>query len=350
MNYPVTVTVLMPVYNGEKYLGEAIESILSQSFTDFEFLIINDGSTDRTEEIILNYSDQRIRYVKNNMNSRLIANLNKGIQLAQGKYIVRMDADDVSMPQRIAEQVAYMETHPEITVAGSWITKIPSGNKIKFETNPTLLKTLLLFSCHLNHPSVIIRTDFLRNHQLAYNPDALHAEDYALWLDIYKAGGQIGIVPSYLLNYRTHDANIGVKHADVQKIATLNFREKNLLQLVDRIDQETFRLFNHFITVANNEYFDFTDPSLFVKGSDFKTLATFLLKLIAANQTKKVIEPQEQFSRFIAQKWLLFCQQNSAKGLAAYQSFFCRNFQSYTDYSGKDRIRFLVKSLFHQPL
>ena len=103
------VSVLMAVYNGEKYLLEAIESILNQTYTNFEFLIINDGSTDSTEEIILSYSDQRIRYIKNEQNLKLIASLNKGLDLAKGKYIARMDADDISLPDRLEKQVNFLE-------------------------------------------------------------------------------------------------------------------------------------------------------------------------------------------------------------------------------------------------
>ena len=117
-----TVTVLMPVYNGEMYLREAIDSILHQTFTDFEFLIINDGSTDNSETIILSYDDSRIRYEKNDSNLKLIATLNKGIELAKGKYIVRMDADDISIPDRIEKQVAFLEKNPDVGICGSWFT------------------------------------------------------------------------------------------------------------------------------------------------------------------------------------------------------------------------------------
>ena len=97
----------MAVYNGEKYLCEAIESMLNQTYTNFEFLIINDGSTDTTEEIILSYKDERIRYIKNEQNLKLIASLNKGLVLANGKYIARMDADDISMLERLEKQVDF---------------------------------------------------------------------------------------------------------------------------------------------------------------------------------------------------------------------------------------------------
>ena len=115
------VTVLMPVYNAEKYLAEAINSILNQTFTNYELLIINDGSTDKSEEIILKYSDKRIRYIKNDKNIRLVATLNKGIELAKGKYIARMDADDISVPTRLEKQITLLENNEDIGVCGSFL-------------------------------------------------------------------------------------------------------------------------------------------------------------------------------------------------------------------------------------
>ena len=115
------VTVLMPVYNGEKYLKEAIESILNQTFKDFEFLIINDGSTDNSVKIIQSFNDLRIRLIHNESNIGLIKTLNKGLKLSNGKYIARMDCDDVSLPKRLSVQINFMEKHPEIGVCGSWV-------------------------------------------------------------------------------------------------------------------------------------------------------------------------------------------------------------------------------------
>lgn len=344
------VTVLLPAYNAEKYLIQSIDSILNQTYSNFEFLVINDGSSDSTEDIILSYTDSRIRYVKNDMNCRLIANLNRGIEMANGKYIVRMDADDISMPTRISEQVEFMENNEEFAVAGSWVEEIPSEKKINFETNPSKLKLLMLFSCRINHPSVIMRTSFLKENNLKYNSQALHAEDYALWLDIYRSGGKIGMVPSYLLQYRTHENNIGVKHADIQKLATYNYRKENLQQFVEKFDERTYRLFNHFLSVTNNEYFRFYDESLFKEEEDFVLLSDFLLQLITANFVKKIIEPTDVLSQFMAQKWLIFCQENSAVGYHAYSSFFGKNFQRYISYSRKERLRFWLHALFKKSL
>ena len=145
------VTVLMPVYNAEKYLIEAIRSILTQSFMDYELLIINDGSTDDSLKIIKSFSDKRIRLVQNERNIGQANSLNKGIKLARGEYIVRMDADDISLSERIKKQVKFMDANPEIGISGTWIKplyeKLVWGGKINgsLPVDPVEVKCFLLF-------------------------------------------------------------------------------------------------------------------------------------------------------------------------------------------------------------
>ena len=172
------VTVLMPVYNGGKYIREAIKSILSQSFTDFEFLIIDDGSTDNSVGIVQSFSDNRIRLIKNNCNIGIAESLNKGIESSKGEYIVRMDADDISFPDRIKKQVAFMDANPEVGVSGTWIKTISSVNECTWFTlsEPDLVRCHLLFGCPLAHPTVILRTILLKENELFYDKEsvALH--------------------------------------------------------------------------------------------------------------------------------------------------------------------------------
>ena len=128
------ITVLMPVYNGEKYLKESIESILKQTFRDFEFLIINDTSTDESEKIIRSFKDSRIKLIKNEKNIGLTKSLNKGLDLAKGEYMARMDADDISLPKRLEIQVAFMDKNPKIGVIGAWAKVIGESNKKYIKT------------------------------------------------------------------------------------------------------------------------------------------------------------------------------------------------------------------------
>jgi len=148
----------MPVFNEDATLQEAVESILHQTRQDFELILIDDGSTDHTPEILDNYSDhdQRIR-VFHQSHSGLIRSLNKGLELAKGKYLARMDADDISLPERLEKQTAYLENNPEVGVCGTWAKKFGLTNKhqtIKMPASPEEIKSGLLFNNTLIHPTV----------------------------------------------------------------------------------------------------------------------------------------------------------------------------------------------------
>ncbi len=211
------VSVLMPVYNGEKYISEAIDSILQQTYTHFELLIINDGSTDTSKEIILSYNDPRIRYIENETNSGLIFTLNRGIDLAQGKYIARMDADDISLPKRLALQVAYLEQHPTIGMCGASAYRIDAAGNIVGKMgkicDTNLLQASLLFSSPYIHPLMMIRTPLLQQNK--YNAAYKHGEDYELWIRLAEQTKGANL-PNYLLHYRWHDSNISVVYNEVQ--------------------------------------------------------------------------------------------------------------------------------------
>ncbi len=183
MTYDKKVSVVMSVYNGELYLAEAIESILKQTFTNFEFIIINDGSTDSSQAIIESYKDPRIKLLNNDCNQGLAQSLNKGISTARGKYIARMDADDISLPARLEKQVAFMEENAEIGVCGTWVKIIGINPEWvrELETDPETMRCNFIFEHQIVHPSVIMRKDLLLKHQLFYNPVYKKAQDYELW-------------------------------------------------------------------------------------------------------------------------------------------------------------------------
>ena len=201
---PPLVTVLLPAYNAEKYLAEAIESILSQTFRDIEFLIINDGSTDNSESIIKQYDDPRIRYIKNEHNLKLVATLNKGVKLAKGKYIVRMDADDISHHDRIKKQVEYMERHPDIGVCGSFLYVFGDGIKPHLSMRPKAneyIKASLLTANPIGHPNVIIRKSVMTSQNIYYSDDYYRMEDWGLWVSLMNVCNFHNI-QEVLLDYR----------------------------------------------------------------------------------------------------------------------------------------------------
>lgn len=158
----IKISVVMPAYNAEKYIGQAIESILNQTYSNFEFIIINDGSNDKTKEVILSYKDDRIIYLENERNFGIVVTLNKGLEKANGEYIARMDADDIAEPNRFEKQIKYLDKNIEIGVLGSGICTFGENIESKkrlFTTNADQLKAELIFSSCIAHPTVMIRKE-----------------------------------------------------------------------------------------------------------------------------------------------------------------------------------------------
>ena len=213
------ITVLMPVYNGEKYLCEAIDSILNQTFTDFEFLIIDDGSTDNSLEIIKSYQDPRIRLVQNFINKGLPYSLNSGILLSKSEYIARMDCDDISLQNRLEKQVKFLDNNPEIGILGSYFILMTKENKKSYiKTVPISdleIRYKCLFESPFGHPTVIFRREVFEKNFLNYDTQLNAIEDYGLWTKIldYTKGANIAIP---LVYYRIHNQNISHKYKDEQ--------------------------------------------------------------------------------------------------------------------------------------
>ncbi len=203
------ITVLLPVYNGQHYIAKAIDSVLSQTFGDFELLIVDDGSTDDTARIIGAFRDSRIRMVRNERRLKLSGALNRGLDLARGQYIARMDADDICLPKRLAIQAAFMDRHPEIGICGAH-TQIFGMKKWEIHRAPVgreNVRAHLLFDNPFVHPAVMLRRAFFDQHGLRYNGDYYPTEDYELWSRALQffAGDNIDRV---LLRYRLHPASM----------------------------------------------------------------------------------------------------------------------------------------------
>jgi glycosyltransferase involved in cell wall biosynthesis len=245
-SYSPQISVILPVYNGEKYLAGAINSILSQTYRDFELIIINDCSSDRTSEILSTFTDDRIRIINNLSNLKLSRSLNKGIEMAQGQFIARMDADDISLPERFEKQVAFMERHPEIGVVGCWVKRIDengniTGNVFR-ETRPEAIKWELFFGTPLPHPTVMMRTSAIKSVG-GFSNDILAAVDYECWTRLAKTT-RLANLAEFLLLYRMHTENMSSKyHADqlstVRRLQELSMAEyigvekaKELVELI----------------------------------------------------------------------------------------------------------------------
>lgn len=204
------VTVLLPVHNGGTFLRPAVDSILAQTYGDFELLVIDDGSTDGSVKSIEAERDSRIRLIHNPSNLGLIVTLNKGVALAKGAYLARMDADDLCEPKRLERQVEYLDNHPEVGVCSTWATFIDTGgNEVGALKLPTGKRLQRLFwkPSPLVHAAMMGRTALLKEH--LYDSDFADAEDYELFLRLYDVT-QIHNLPEALYRIRRHDSNVSI--------------------------------------------------------------------------------------------------------------------------------------------
>lgn len=226
------ISVLMPAYNAAEYIHEAIDSILTQTFIDFEFVIINDGSTDTTEEIILSYSDERIKYYANESNMGIVKTLNRGIDLCQGKYIARMDADDVSLPDRLEKQVHRLEANPQIVACGTLYAIYGDERQtpVDVATDVQDIRYDMAIYCQFAHSTMMVRKYTLNQYKLRYREEYKCAEDYKLWTELLKYGDIINI-PEILGYIRQCEEGISISNADKQKNLSDIVRKDYLNQL-----------------------------------------------------------------------------------------------------------------------
>jgi glycosyltransferase involved in cell wall biosynthesis len=203
-----TVTVLMPVYNCELYIKEAIDSILSQTFSDFEFLIIDDASADGTVSIIKSYIDSRIKFIEKPLNTGLINSLNLGLQMAKGNYIARMDGDDISLSERFAKQVAFLNANQDITVCGSWYTVIGTDTTVQLPEHHDAIKLAFLKGNCMAHSSIMMRKQSMDGLPIVYDSSKETVEDFDLWVRLALQGSLLHNLQEVLFQYRMHNSQI----------------------------------------------------------------------------------------------------------------------------------------------
>ena len=209
------VTVILPIYNGEKTLARTLDALLAQTYPNLEILAINDGSKDQSQAILQQYQQQfpQITIISRE-NRGLVYTLNEALSVAKGKYLMREDADDFSDPERAVTQVQYMEQHPDVVVCGARYRTFGNDERVvDMPITPAACKVHALFGPPVAHPSVMLRSEFLRIHGLKYEEKNKHCEDYGLWVDIISAGGAVSNVPEVLHNYNNHGEQVSVLNA-----------------------------------------------------------------------------------------------------------------------------------------
>lgn len=292
------VSVIMPVYNGEKYLQEAIDSILNQTFGDFEFIIINDGSTDKTLEIIKSYSDPRIRVISQE-NKGIIHSLNKGISESRGKYIARMDADDISLPDRFKRQSDFLEANPEIGLLGTTFA-IQIDKKIKCIAAVLLqdsdLRRQLLYKCPFGHGTVMFRKNLETGlNGLWYSPSEKHVEDYELWSRIALIT-KVANLPGVLYIWRDNPFGISSSKRAIQRKNTLKIVRRNQSNL--RL--HTIEQFNvPFISAYENKEMEIFGHPYAVRRINTYAIMQLQLSRIAARRAQVLLAFKLLFKGFL---------------------------------------------------
>jgi glycosyltransferase involved in cell wall biosynthesis len=253
------ITVIMPVYNGSRYIQRAIESILLQSFQDFEFIIIDDGSIDESVAIVKEYDDSRIHLIQNKSNLGISHSLNIGIQHSSSELIARMDCDDISMPERLQLQWQYMNQHQQIAICGTRTKIIDDNGNILAIKNSKLcdqtIKVALFYGeTSIAHPTVIMRRQFLKRYNLKYNLQYQYAEDYDLWCRCSFLT-KLNNLAEPLVYYRDHYKSVSYIYNNLQRKTARAILKQYLIALgVPFTDQE---LQCHFqFSLPMNEYID----------------------------------------------------------------------------------------------
>ena len=241
------ISVIMPAYNAGKYIEQAIESILKQSFNDFEFLIINDASNDQTKTKILSFRDKRIKYIENKNRLGLTRSLNLGLNIAKGKYIARMDADDISLKDRLKTQFNYLENNKDIVLIGTWVEFFGNYNgpeKIwECPRNHYLIKYYLSFNNQLAHSSICFRRSDILGIG-GYDNKYEYAQDYDLYARLIKHDFLLHNIGRVLAKYRVHDESRSFSETEWQRQADCADKiQFSYLEDLIGINQSEFRIF-----------------------------------------------------------------------------------------------------------
>jgi glycosyltransferase involved in cell wall biosynthesis len=330
------ISVIMPVYNCENFIFEAVNSILQQTYSDFELLIIDDASTDNTVSIIEQINDYRIILIKKDSNTGYTNSLNIGLKIAKGKYIARMDGDDISLPLRFEKQVNCLEQNSDIAVCGTWYQL--SGTNIihQHPSKSEDIKLALLECCSLGHPTVMFCKSIIDEYALEYDRNMEPAEDYDLWVKIIRHKKIVNI-PEVLLLYRLHSNQVSV----IRKLKQQANAQRARIKLIGY-------LYDDLPVINITEEMDMSDNA----GENKKQLFSFIRevqKVKTLNNEKCFFEPS-RFQRFIDNKKRLaiqnFFNHPNTSGWENLWLFLFNKNLLYRNFKNSDKLKVILKSLF----
>ncbi len=290
------VSVIMSNYNTpEDYLRSAIESILKQTYQNFEFIIIDDCSTDNSLQIIESYSDNRIRIIKNEQNLGITKSLNRGLSVAKGEFVARMDADDISFETRFEKQVEFLRNHPDHIVCGTGVELI--GNWETQHTNRFICRTIpkkeefrihLLFGNYPNivHPTAMFNRSLLLKHNITYNENYPLAQDYRIWVSCSEVA-ECANLQETLLFYRVHGKAVSSDKKELQKNIAYQIMQEQLDKLHISLTEEYADIHKDFLSTRK----------------EYNTECKKWIKTLLKHNKKHNVYNQKLFKKILYKKW-----------------------------------------------
>ena len=328
----VKISIVMPVYNGGAYLRESIESLLNQTYGDFELLVVNDGSADESGSIIRSFRDSRIRLVEHERNQGIVASLNDGISLSRGIYIARMDQDDIALPGRLERQILFMEDHPGVGAVGSWVRTLgdPEERTLRYPSGPEEIRCRLFFENAMAHSTLFLRKRVIEESRLRYRDSYQGAEDYDLWVRISEMS-RLENLQEVLLLYRLHPGQMTRRSEFSPDRMADKVRAGQISKLGIIPTEEELDL--HF-KMCRQEYqatFDFVARA-----------EKWFLKLTNANAGTGIY-PVERFELECARRWFFICTGSSNLGLSVWSQYRRSSLKKFGSSSRFSQFKFALK-------
>jgi glycosyltransferase involved in cell wall biosynthesis len=325
----ILISVIMPVFNAEKHLATAIESILNQTYKNFEFIIINDGSTDSSRDIITLYHDERIYLIDNLQNLKIIESLNKGLSIAKGKYIARMDSDDIAHEQRLEKQMYFLNSNPDVGLCGTSYESIGEFSGINIlETDNEDIKFRLLYQLHSLHPTWMFERELIIKHKIKYR--VRYCEDYDFILQILEHK-KIANLPEVLLYYRQFKESTSKKEYYISEQNNIQIKLKLFKKLgliISPDDLTLFQNLTHQIYKPDKEYI--------IKSEKL------LVAMLKANETSNFFE-NYFFKQKLSNMWYHLCNNSTSLGFWIYITYLSSLLSSINVLSFKEKVKFLTK-------
>jgi hypothetical protein len=310
MSEPV-VSVVIPVYNGEPYLREAVESVLAQTLSDLELLIINDGSSDATGSLARAFDDPRVRVLDNAANIGLAATRNRGIRECRGRYLAWLDADDTSHPRRLELQIRLLESRPDIGACGTWVTPIGGreGDVWRYPTDPEIIRCRMLFDNPLAISSAVVRRGIFVEHRLEHEPQRVYTEDYDFWERLLHHSDLMNL-PEVLTRYRIHPGQMSRVLADSRAVPVWEVQERQLNAMGLSVSEDERRIHTMIGVGWRSE-----GTSAFVTAA-----RAWLHRIAVANERTRRL-PHLALLAVLAERWVFLCDTLPREGFSRWRMF-----------------------------